>query len=82
MPITITITRPYPSEANFILCEVLAPWTGSQLRDDLRRQYGVMVRHYDKPELNGYVRISVGKPEHTDALMKAMYEIAEKTTGG
>ncbi|KAI5071047.1 hypothetical protein GOP47_0013298 [Adiantum capillus-veneris] len=30
-----------------------------------------MVRHYDKKELRGFIRISVGKPEHTDALMKA-----------
>lgn len=43
-------------------------------------RYGVMVRHYDKPELSGYVRISVGKPEHTDALIDAMQEIAAKET--
>ena len=33
---------------------------------------GVMIRHYDKKELKGYIRISVGKPEHTDALMKGL----------
>lgn len=33
---------------------------------------GVMIRHYDKKELKGYVRVSVGKPEHTDALMKCL----------
>ncbi len=30
------------------------------------------VRHYAKKELSGYIRISVGKPEHTDALMEVM----------
>ena len=31
-----------------------------------------MVRHYSKPELRNFVRISVGKPEQTDALMAAL----------
>lgn len=33
---------------------------------------GVMIRHYNKKELRGYVRVSVGKPEHTDILMKCL----------
>jgi histidinol-phosphate aminotransferase len=39
------------------------------LQEDLAKM-GVMIRHYDKKELKGYIRISVGKPEHTDALME------------
>ena len=31
-----------------------------------------MVRHYAKKELSGFIRISVGKPEHTDALLKVL----------
>jgi histidinol-phosphate aminotransferase len=34
-----------------------------------------MVRHYSKKELSGYIRISVGKPEHTDALVAALKAI-------
>lgn len=34
-----------------------------------------MVRFYDKELLRGYVRISVGKPEHTDALMAALQKL-------
>lgn len=37
---------------------------------------GVMIRHYDKKELNGYVRVSVGKPEHTDILMKCLRKLS------
>lgn len=33
---------------------------------------GVMIRHYANKELAGYVRVSVGKPEHTDALMEGL----------
>lgn len=37
---------------------------------------GVMIRHYNKKELKGYVRVSVGKPEHTDALMKCLTRLS------
>lgn len=33
---------------------------------------GIMVRYYSQPALNMYVRISVGKPEHTDLLQAAL----------
>lgn len=39
---------------------------------DALAQAGIMVRHYAKRELSGYIRISVGKPEQTDALMAAI----------
>ena len=42
-----------------------------KFQEDLAKM-GVMIRHYDKKELKGYIRISVGKPEHTDALMKGL----------
>jgi histidinol-phosphate aminotransferase len=42
-----------------------------KIQEDLAKM-GVMIRHYDNKELKGYVRISVGKPEHTDALMKGL----------
>lgn len=43
-------------------------------QDALAKQ-GVMVRHYQKPQLKNFVRISVGKPEQTDVLMKALQSI-------
>jgi len=36
---------------------------------------GVLIRHYDKELLRGYVRISVGKPEDTDALLAALRKL-------
>jgi histidinol-phosphate aminotransferase len=41
------------------------------LKDALAQQ-GIMVRHYAKKELSGFIRISVGKPEHTDALVEVL----------
>jgi hypothetical protein len=34
------------------------------------------VRHYAKKELSGYIRISVGKPEHTDVVIAALKAMA------
>ncbi|KAJ6796127.1 histidinol-phosphate aminotransferase, chloroplastic-like [Iris pallida] len=63
--------KPYQSYSNFILCEVKSGKDPKKLKEDLA-QMGVMIRHYNKKELRGYVRISVGKPEHTDTLMKCL----------
>lgn len=41
------------------------------LQEDLAKM-GVMIRHYNNKELRGYIRISVGKPEQTDALMECI----------
>lgn len=46
-----------------------------KLKDTLAQEYGIMVRHYTKALLNGCVRISVGKPEQTDALVAALQKI-------
>lgn len=42
---------------------------------DLAKE-GVMVRHYDNKELRNYIRISVGRPEHTDALFTALAKVS------
>ncbi|RDX65662.1 Histidinol-phosphate aminotransferase 2, chloroplastic, partial [Mucuna pruriens] len=67
----VPFLRPFPSHSNFILCEVTSGMDAKKLKEDLA-QMGVMIRHYDKKELKGYVRVTVGKPEHTDALMKCL----------
>jgi histidinol-phosphate aminotransferase len=42
------------------------------LKEELARKYGILVRYFDKPGLRDHIRISVGKPEHTDALLTAL----------
>ena len=58
------------SQANFILCRVLGR-DALELKLALERA-GILVRHYDKRGLEGCIRISVGRPEHTDALVGAL----------
>lgn len=65
--------KPYPSQANFIFCLVLKG-KAKELRQKLQ-DIGILVRYYEEPELQNFIRISVGKPEHTDILIKALKEL-------
>lgn len=65
--------RPLPSEANFVLFEVLGR-SALDVRDGLRRQ-GVLVRYYNRPDLHNYIRISAGRPEDTDRLVAALHHL-------
>ncbi|XP_027111891.2 histidinol-phosphate aminotransferase, chloroplastic-like isoform X1 [Coffea arabica] len=67
----VPFLNPFPSYSNFILCEVASGMDAKKLKEDLAKM-GVMIRHYNNKELAGYVRVSVGKPEQTDALMKCL----------
>ena len=61
------------SQANFILCRIVDRDAGA-LKLALERK-GILVRHYDKRGLESCIRISVGRPEHTDALVAALREL-------
>lgn len=71
--------KPYPSRSNFILCAV-ADGRARELHEGLRRK-GIFIRYFDTPLLKNCLRISVGKPEHTDALIKAFKELWEVQNG-
>jgi histidinol-phosphate aminotransferase len=66
----IPYLRPYPSRANFVLCRVVGR-DAHQLKLALERE-GILVRYFDQPGLSDHIRISVGKPDHTDALIAAL----------
>jgi histidinol-phosphate aminotransferase len=65
--------KPYPSQGNFILCS-LPKGKAKETWQQLRKK-GIFVRHFDTPRLKDCLRISVGKPEDTDALVKALKEV-------
>jgi len=68
--------KPFPSQANFIFCNVLKG-KASEIQQELQNR-GILIRYFDLPLLRNSIRISVGKPEHTDALIKALKEIGEQ----
>ncbi len=62
--------KPFPSQANFILCAV-AKGDAQVIHEGLQKR-GVFIRYYDTSLLRNSLRISVGRPEHTDALIDAL----------
>lgn len=63
----------YPSRANFVLCRVVGR-DARALKLALARE-GILVRYFDKPGLADCIRVSAGKPEHTDALIGALKKL-------
>lgn len=67
----ISYLKPYPSESNFILCQVIGK-DAAPLKQRLAEEYGIFVRYFNKPRLRDHIRISVGRPQDTDALLEAL----------
>ncbi len=65
--------QPYDSESNFVLCRVMG-CDALELKHALERE-GVCVRYFDKPGLRDCIRVSVGRPQDTDALMGALRKV-------
>ena len=65
--------KPFPSQANFIFCHVLKG-EAAELCQALRSK-GILIGSFNIPLLENSIRITVGKPEHTDVLVKALREI-------
>ena len=64
-----------PSKANFVFAKH-PEFRGKDLYLALREK-GILVRHFDKPRLNDYNRITIGSKEQMKALVKALTEILE-----
>lgn len=72
----LNFLEPYPSHGNFILCKV----TRGDAHDVYRRlrQRGILVRSYSDSWLRDYIRISVGTPEDTTVLLRALRGMVEE----
>ena len=66
----IDFLEPYPSHANFLLCRVSGR-PAAELKAELAQQ-GILIRYFNTPGLQEHIRISVGKPSETEALLKAL----------
>jgi histidinol-phosphate aminotransferase len=70
----------YPSRANFLLCRMTRSrgegiaCPGQELKSRLS-EHGILIRYFDQPGLRDCIRISAGKPDHTDKLLEALNEI-------
>ena len=66
----IEYLHPYPSQANFILCRVIGR-DAYELKRALERE-GILIRYFRQRGLEDCIRISVGRPEQTDALLTVL----------
>ncbi len=64
---------PYPSQANFVLCRVIDR-PAVQVKEEIAKS-GILIRYFDYPGLEEHIRISVGTPEQTDALLAALINL-------
>ncbi|AKG53453.1 histidinol-phosphate aminotransferase [Dehalogenimonas sp. WBC-2] len=73
--IKIDYLKPYPSSANFILCKVIGK-NALDIQFKLERR-GILVRHFDSPQMENCLRFSIGRPQDTDRLIAELQKIKE-----
>ena len=64
------------SKANFLFARCPG-YDGGELYRKLK-DMGILVRHFDKPRISDYLRITIGTPEQMQALIIALKTILEK----
>jgi histidinol-phosphate aminotransferase len=67
----ITYLEPYPTQSNFILCKVHGR-DAAELKSRLANEYGIFIRYFNTQRLHDHIRISVGRPQDTVALLEAL----------
>jgi len=74
----IPFLRPIPSKANYILCEVKAPWTSGRLADALMRKRWIFIKDLAGKrgfEKGSWVRLTVRDKADDDVLLEALREL-------
>lgn len=71
--------RVIPSQANFIFVSH-RQCPGRVLFQKLREK-GILVRYFDKPKIDNYLRVSIGTEEEMDRFLEAVAVICEKPSG-
>ncbi|SFR51725.1 histidinol phosphate aminotransferase apoenzyme [Marinobacter daqiaonensis] len=66
-----------PSAANFVFCQH-REHKGAALAQALREQ-GIIVRHFDKPRIDNFLRITIGTPEQNNELLIALGTLLQAT---
>lgn len=64
-----------PSAANFIFCQH-SGYRGADLAARLREQ-GIIVRHFDRPRIDNFLRITIGTSEQNTELLEAIEGMIE-----
>ncbi|MRR17613.1 MAG: histidinol-phosphate transaminase [Deltaproteobacteria bacterium] len=62
-----------PSEANFIF--ISNPECPARILFQRLREKGILVRYFDKPRIDNYLRVSIGNDEEMDGFLAAVADI-------
>ena len=71
---TIPYLRILPSEANYVLCEVLPPHTPRELAVRLLKQHNILIKDCSAKCHGNYIRLAVRNTEDNDRLLNALRE--------
>lgn len=66
--------EPIPSQGNFILTRVTETAKIKQVRATVEAD-GILLRYFQHPDLQNFLRVTVGLPEHTDRLACALAKV-------
>jgi histidinol-phosphate/aromatic aminotransferase/cobyric acid decarboxylase-like protein/choline kinase len=75
---TINHLRVIPSQANYIMCEVLTPYNSTKLTEQLLHEHSILIKDLsNKNGLNNgqYIRVAVKTKEDNDALISALKKV-------
>ncbi|OCA88320.1 aminotransferase [Bacillus sp. FJAT-27225] len=71
---TLENIRVVPSQANYIMCEILGPKTAKKVTEELLDKYNLLIK--DLSSKNGfegeYIRIAVKRPDENEKLVQAL----------
>jgi histidinol-phosphate aminotransferase len=65
---------PWPSEGNFILCQLANPEEASRVYEALAAR-GIFVRNFGSERLQDTFRVAIGTPDQTDIFIAALKDI-------
>lgn len=76
---TVNNLRVIPTQANYVMCEVLRGYTAKELTEKLLDKYNLLIKDLSsKSGFNGeYIRIAVKGPEENNKLVIAINEIMD-----
>lgn len=67
--------HPVPSQGNFILMRVDEDQVSVREIRAAVEAHGILLRYFSQPEMRDFIRVTVGKPEHTDKIDSALHSL-------
>jgi histidinol-phosphate aminotransferase len=66
---------PFPSQGNYILARLDDVDVKIEQVRSTVEEYGILLRYFQKPSMQNFLRVTVGLPEHTYLLSQALARV-------